>query len=253
MALIVPEGSALGVIGLKGLQRKAMKQTILVVEDEPDIAATVAFNLKKEGYEVHVACTGEEALLIARDVKPALVLLDVMLPGISGTEVCQKLRQDPQSSAAGIIMLSAKGDEIDRVVGLELGADDYVVKPFSVRELMLRVRTLLKRTASHEEAREEVASFGILRVDVPAHRVFVSESEVTLTSLEFKLLHLLFERRGRVQSRERLLETVWKMPGELTTRTVDTHVKRLRQKIGPAGEYIQTVRGVGYRFRDSLD
>ncbi len=229
-----------------------MKKTVLVVEDEVDLATTIEFNLKKEGFEVHVAHSGEDALKLAKQYKPGVVLLDVMLPGLSGTQVCQTLRQDALLKSTGIIMLTAKGDEIDRVVGLEMGADDYVVKPFSVRELMLRVRTLFRRTQSEPDIRKEV-SFGILRIDREAHRVFVDEAEVALTSLEFKLLVTLFERRGRVQSRERLLETVWEMPGELTTRTVDTHVKRLRQKICGAGDYIQTVRGVGYRFRDSLD
>jgi two-component system phosphate regulon response regulator PhoB len=163
--------------------------------------------------------------------------------------VCRRLKQEPRTRGVPIIMLTAKGEEIDRVIGLEVGADDYVVKPFSVRELMLRVRALLRRTQTSDTQHGE-RKFADLRVDTDAHRVWVGTFEITLTALEFRLLLMLLDRRGRVQTRERLLEEVWQMPGELTTRTVDTHVKRLRQKLGHAGDYIETVRGVGYRFLD---
>jgi two-component system phosphate regulon response regulator PhoB len=175
-----------------------------------------------------------------------------MLPDVSGTETCRRLKQEARTRDVPIIMLTAKGEEIDRVIGLEVGADDYVVKPFSVRELMLRVRAVLRRTHPNEapHAANGERRFADLRVDPEAHRAWVGTFEITLTALEFKLLTTLLDRKGRVQTREQLLEEVWQMPSELTTRTVDTHVKRLRQKLGHAGDYIETVRGVGYRFLD---
>jgi two-component system phosphate regulon response regulator PhoB len=226
----------------------------MVVDDEEDLVSTLEFNLKREGYATRTAHTGEAALSSAGEGPvPDLILLDLMLPDVSGTEVCRRLKQEARTRHVPIIMLTAKGEEIDRVIGLEVGADDYVVKPFSVRELMLRVRALLRRTQTGEQPATENGGerrFADLRVDTEAHRVWVGAFEVTLTALEFKLLTTLLDRRGRVQTRERLLEEVWEMPGELTTRTVDTHVKRLRQKLGHAGDYIETVRGVGYRFLD---
>ncbi len=230
-----------------------MSALVLVVEDEEDLASTLEFNLKREGHATRVAGTGEAALRAAgEDPVPDVILLDLMLPDASGTEICRKLKQEARTRHVPIIMLTAKGEEIDRVIGLEVGADDYVVKPFSVRELMLRVRAVLRRTQSSEPAAlpQGERRFADLRVDPDAHRVWVGAFEVTLTALEFKLLTTLLDRKGRVQSREQLLEEVWQMPSELTTRTVDTHVKRLRQKLGHAGDYIETVRGVGYRFLD---
>jgi two-component system phosphate regulon response regulator PhoB len=231
-------------------------RTILIVEDEEDLVQTLEYNLRQEGYETRAALTGKEALEQARrEPLPDLVLLDLMLPDLPGTEVCRRLRQDPATRSLPVLMVTAKGEEIDRVVGFEMGADDYVVKPFSVRELLLRVRAILRRAGASETAAptpsgEEAITLGRLRIDPQAHRVWVDEEEVQLTALEFKLLALLARRRGRVQTRDQLLEDVWDMPGDLTTRTVDTHVKRLRQKLGPAGAYIETLRGVGYRMCD---
>jgi two-component system, OmpR family, phosphate regulon response regulator PhoB len=230
-----------------------MSALVLVVEDEEDLATTLEFNLKREGHVARIAHGGEMALRAANEEPvPDVILLDLMLPDMSGTEICRRLKQDPKTRDVPVIMLTAKGEEIDRVIGLEVGADDYVVKPFSVRELMLRIRALLRRTQSPEQVVPEtgVRRFADLRVDPEAHRVWVGSFEITLTALEFRLLITLLDRKGRVQSREQLLEEVWQMPSELTTRTVDTHVKRLRQKLGHAGDYIETVRGVGYRFLD---
>ena len=229
-----------------------MRGLILVVDDEVDLASTLEYNLDREGYEVRVAHTGESALEQALEEPiPDLILLDLMLPDISGTEICRRLRENERMRDVAIIMLTAKGEEIDRVVGFEVGADDYVVKPFSVRELMLRVRALLRRSQRGErDESSEVVAFGRLRVDREAHRAWVDGDEIKLTALEFRLLLAFVSRRGRVQSRDALLSDVWGIQAEVTTRTVDTHVKRLREKLGPAAGYIETLRGVGYRFRD---
>jgi two-component system phosphate regulon response regulator PhoB len=223
---------------------------ILVIEDEADIQQVLDYNLREKGHKVFLAGTGEEGLKIAREKRPDLILLDLMLPRIPGTEVCKTLKADPATKNAQVIMLTAKGEEIDRVVGFELGADDYVVKPFSVRELLLRVQAILRRSQTEQEA---VAGFqfGKLRVDREAHRVWAEDQELELTALEFKLLVTLYDRRNRVQSRSALLSDVWGIDADITTRTVDTHVKRLREKLGEAGNYIETVRGVGYRFTDT--
>ena len=173
-----------------------------------------------------------------------------MLPGMPGTEVCKRVKADPATKGTQVVMLTAKGEAIDRVVGFELGADDYVVKPFSVRELLLRVQAILRRSQGEQEAAASF-QFGKLRVDREAHRVWADEQELELTALEFKLLVTLYDRRNRVQTRSALLSDVWGIDADITTRTVDTHVKRLREKLGPAGDYIETVRGVGYRFTDS--
>lgn len=229
-----------------------MSQLVLIVDDESDLLNLLQFNLEREGYRTLTAGTGERGLALAIGVPtPDLVLLDLMLPDISGTEVCRRIRQHDPTRQTPVLMLTARTDEIDRVVGFEVGADDYVVKPFSVRELLLRVRALLRRTSSGA-AREDVVDLasGPLRVDLEGHRVWAHDQEVTLTALEFKLLATLLSRRGRVQSRERLLEDIWNVQADLTTRTVDTHVKRLRQKLGKAGDCIETLRGVGYRFAD---
>lgn len=230
-----------------------MTATILIVEDEEDLVETLEYALQKEGYQTRSASTGARAVeQVRREPIPDLVLLDLMLPDISGTEVCRRIRATDRTRHVPVIMLTAKGEEIDRVVGFEVGADDYVAKPFSVRELLLRVRAILRRAQTVEPERSEVV-FGGLRVDRPGHRVWVGAEEVGLTALEFRLLTTLLTRRGRVQTRDRLLSDVWGYEADVTTRTVDTHVKRLREKLGDAGAYVETVRGVGYRFRDRPD
>jgi two-component system phosphate regulon response regulator PhoB len=228
----------------------ASQKTVLLVEDEADLAATLEYNLQREGYRVRVAPDGRTALAeLAQDPPPDAVLLDLMLPDVSGTEICKHLREQERTRDIPVIMLTAKGAEIDRVVGFELGADDYVVKPFSVRELLLRVRALLRR-AERPSGEPNMVAFERLRLDREAHRVWVGEQEVNLTALEFRLLYAFISRRGRVQTRDALLSDVWGIEADVTTRTVDTHVKRLREKLGDAGSYIETLRGVGYRFRD---
>ncbi len=224
---------------------------ILVIEDEADIQQVLDYNLREKGHKVFIAGSGEEGLKLAREKRPDLVLLDLMLPGMPGTEVCKALKADPVTKGAQVVMLTAKGEEIDRVVGFELGADDYVVKPFSVRELMLRIQAILRRSQGDQEASQRSFQFGKLRVDREAHRVWADDVELELTALEFKLLVTLYDRRNRVQTRAALLSDVWGIDADITTRTVDTHVKRLREKLGAAGSYIETVRGVGYRFTDS--
>ncbi|MBI5507313.1 MAG: response regulator [Deltaproteobacteria bacterium] len=220
---------------------------ILVIEDERDLQKILAFNLRQAGHEVSSVLRGQDGLRLARDKHPDLVLLDLMLPDIAGTEVCKALKHDAATRGIAVIMLTAKGEEVDRVVGFELGADDYVVKPFSVRELLLRIDAVLRRKDQGGKS-AGTAVFGRLRIDRDAHRIFVDNQEVVLTALELRLLVTLHDRKNRVQSRSTLLDDVWGIAAEITTRTVDTHVKRLRAKLGPAGYYIETVRGVGYRF-----
>lgn len=227
-----------------------MAQKILVVDDEPDAVDLVQFNLSNAGYDVITAADGEEALKKARTYCPDLILLDVMLPEIDGLEVCKLLRRDAATSGIPIIMLTARAAEIDRILGLELGADDYVTKPFSPRELVLRVKNLLRRRQGEEE-KNSVMDFGDLVIDVPAHSVSVEGKGVELTATEFKLLHVLASRRGRVQSRDQLLKDVWEYDSLIDTRTVDTHMRRLREKLDQAAKYLDTVRGVGYRFRST--
>lgn len=231
-----------------------MTEKILIVDDEVDILKMVDFNLRSAGFATLQALTGKDALRIARSESPDLILLDLMLPDIQGTDVCRQLKSNNGTRQIPVIMVTARGEEIDRVVGFELGAEDYVVKPFSPRELVLRVKALLKR--SHRATPEEVPdtetlSFGEITVDQSRHRVSIGDREPQLTALEFRLLSTFIKRRGRVQSRERLLDDVWGIDVEVTTRTVDTHVKRLREKLGDAGRFIETVRGVGYRFAES--
>jgi two-component system phosphate regulon response regulator PhoB len=226
---------------------------ILVVEDEADIRQILAYNLGQAGYEMLVADRGEAGLALSRDKRPDLVVLDLMLPDMSGLDVCRNLKSDASLRDIPIIMLTARSEEIDRVVGFELGADDYVVKPFSVRELSLRIQAVLRRSrgqaAMLDSPQEEgQMAFGHLRVDRSAHRAWVDGNEIALTPLEMKLLWILYERRGRVQTRGTLLDAVWETNPENNTRTVDTHIKRLREKLGPAGDYVETVRGIGYRF-----
>ena len=229
-----------------------MGSRILVVEDEADLADLVAFNLRGEGHEVTVAHDGSTALAEIRRSQPDLVLLDVMLPDISGIEVCRRLRRKPETIRLPVIMLTAKTDEVDRVVGFEVGADDYVTKPFSPRELVLRVEAILRRTIAGTQVEgPQVITLGSLAIDVPAHRVEVLGKEILLTALEFGLLLDLVSRAGRVQSRDVLLERVWGYSPGVETRTVDTHVKRLREKLGAGAKHIETVRGVGYRALES--
>ena len=224
-----------------------MKPKILVVDDEPDAVELVSFNLKAAGFEVVTAADGAEALKRAKEHQPDLLVLDVMLPEVDGLEVCKIIRRDPAVAHIPIIMLTAKAAEIDRVLGLELGADDYVTKPFSPRELVLRIRKILDRGKVPEEKSDRI-EIGDLTIDVPRHMVSASGKRVELTATEFKLLTTLAQRKGRVQSREQLLQDVWEYDNLIDTRTVDTHMRRLREKLGKAAKYLDTVRGVGYRF-----
>ena len=222
---------------------------ILVVDDEPDAVELVSFNLKHAGFEVVAASDGAEAIRKARTHSPDLIILDVMLPEIDGMEACKLLRRDPATSDIPILMLTARSSEMDRVLGLELGADDYVTKPFSPRELVLRVRKLLRLRESAVEKPERY-ELHELSIDLPRHLVTVGGKRVELTATEFRLLTLLMERRGRVQSREQLLRDVWNYDNIIDTRTVDTHMRRLREKLGKASKYLDTVRGVGYRVAE---
>lgn len=220
---------------------------ILVIEDDRDLQGVLEYNLRQAGHEVLSALGGREGLRLARDRRPDLILLDLMLPDVPGTEVCKAVKADGGMRGIPVLMLTARGEEVDRVVGFEIGADDYVVKPFSVRELLLRVQAILRR-AGPEPPAAPVVEFGRLRIDTAAHRAWVDGKEIALTLLEFRLLVTLWERRDRVQSRARLLDDVWGLAADLETRTVDTHVQRLREKLGPVRDYVETVRGVGYRF-----
>ena len=224
-----------------------MKPKILVVDDEPDALEILGFKLKEAGYAPIFAKDGARALAVARDDRPALIVLDLMLPEVDGLEVCKILRRDPATATIPILMLTARAAEMDRVLGLELGADDYVTKPFSLRELVLRIKKLLTRAKAGDEPVSQLR-IGELEIDVPRHSVTVGEVAVELTATEFKLLETLVRRRGRVQTRERLLEDVWGYDNPIDSRTVDTHM-RLREKIGVAARFLETVRGVGYRFK----
>ena len=228
------------------------KAKILVVDDEPDALELIGFNLKAAGYEVITAEDGNEALKKARAFLPALILLDLMIPEVDGLEVCKILRREAATAGIPIVMVTAKAAELDRVLGLELGANDYVTKPFSPRELVLRVKNLLNRSGPIEEKKSRY-EIGDLVIDIGRHTVTVTGRTVELTATEFKLLTTLAERRGRVQSRERLLLDVWEYETAVDTRTVDTHMRRLREKLGKAARLLDTVRGVGYRFRDDTD
>ncbi len=224
-----------------------MKAKILVVDDEPDALELVEFNLRQAGYEVTGAEDGAEAIEKARASLPDLIVLDVMLPEMSGIEVCKVLRRGPATARIPIIMLTARASEIDRVLGLELGADDYVTKPFSPRELVLRVKNVLQRHQQEASPPERFA-LGDLVIDRPRHEVLWKGKAIELTATEFRLLTVLAERAGRVQSRDQLLQDVWHYESLIDTRTVDTHMRRLREKLGPAAKHLDTVRGVGYRF-----
>ena len=225
-----------------------MSQKILIIEDEPDIRKTLEYNISREGYEVISASSLSEGREKLESVSFSLLLLDLMLPDGSGLDLCRELKQDKSLSSMPVIILTAKDDEVDKVVGFELGADDYVTKPFSVRELILRVKAVLKRGERKSDNMEIQRQFGELKIDVDSHEVFINDDQVSLTALEFKLLHQLVDRRGRVQSRDQLLSDVWGYSSDVTTRTVDTHIKRLREKLGDMGKYVHTIRGVGYKF-----
>jgi two-component system phosphate regulon response regulator PhoB len=223
---------------------------ILLVEDEPDIAEILQYNLEKEGFEVAVETRGDSALERIQADPPDLLVLDLMLPGVDGLEIARMLQRDRRTSDIPVVMLTARGEEVDRIVGLELGADDYISKPFSPREVVLRVKAILKRTHQAPET-GTLLRIGDLRLDPEAHRVEVKGEEVILTATEFRLLKLLMERVGRVQTRGQLLSDVWGYAEDIDSRTVDTHVRRLRKKLGREAERIETVIGVGYRLRAS--
>jgi DNA-binding response OmpR family regulator len=225
-----------------------MKPKILVVDDEPDALEILGFKLKEAGFVPLFAKDGTRALAAARDERPALIVLDLMLPEVDGLEVCKILRRDPTTTSIPILMLTARAAEMDRVLGLELGADDYVTKPFSPRELVLRIKKLLARTKTAEEPAAQIR-FAELEIDVPRHSVTINGSSVALTATEFRLLEILARRRGRVQTRERLLQDVWGYDNPIDSRTVDTHMRRLREKIGDTARHLETIRGVGYRFK----
>jgi len=225
------------------------KAKILVVDDDPDILNLVRYNLEREGFSVLTAANGQDALQLAHSQPPQAIILDLMLPEVDGLEVFRQLKRDPTLSDIPVIMLTAKGEEVDRVVGFELGADDYVIKPFSPRELVLRVKAILKRFAPREEPIRRL-SLEDLEIDFDRHQVWIGRKEIGLTVIEFGLLSTLANRRGRVQTRDRLLADVWNYDSDVDSRTVDTHIRRLRSKLGRWGEAIETVRGLGYRFRE---
>jgi DNA-binding response OmpR family regulator len=230
--------------------RAGARAKILVVDDEPDTIELITFNLRNAGYEVITAADGAEALRKARAQTPNLIILDLMLPEIDGMEVNKLLRSDSATAHIPVLMLTAKAGEVDRILGLELGAKDYVTKPFSPRELILRIRNILRQGES-KTTEQKVYRFGELTIDLERHMVTVSGKAIELTATEFRLLALLAQRRGRVQSREQLLQDVWHYDSIIDTRTVDTHMRRLREKLGKASRYLDTVRGVGYRFIES--
>lgn len=225
------------------------KPRLLVVEDEPDIAEVLRYNLERAGFAVELQNTGDGALAAVRRQPPDLLVLDLMLPGLDGLELTRILKRDPATARVPIVMLTARGEEIDRIVGLELGADDYIPKPFSPREVVLRVRAVLRRHASGSAAETDSLEAGPLRLDPAAHRLQVRGREVALTATEFRLLQTLMERVGRIQTRSRLLADVWGYSEEVDSRTVDTHVRRLRRKLGAEADRIETVIGVGYRLK----
>jgi two-component system phosphate regulon response regulator PhoB len=229
---------------------------VLVVDDEPDLQQLVLFNLRGAGFEAQAVGTAKEALAKAAELDPQVVILDLMLPDLSGTEVCRRMRDDPKLADVAILMLTARANEYDRVLGFEVGADDYVVKPFSVRELVMRVGGMARRFHERRAARsitaqtESVLRWRGLEVDVTHHRVFSDGAELSLRPLEFKLIHILLGHPRRLFSRGELLASVWGISSEVTTRTVDTHVRRLRERLGPYSEAVETVHGYGYRLRD---
>ena len=224
-----------------------MKKLIYIVEDEPDLKDALVYNFQND-FKVESFGNGETCLEKIKKKIPDLIVLDIMLPGMSGLDLCKKIRASEELSNIAIILLTAKGEEIDRIVGFEIGADDYVTKPFSVRELILRAKVILKKSTNDVE--EKLLEYASISMNLSAHKVTANGAEILLTALEFKLLKHLLKRKGRVQSRDQLLSDVWKLSTEVTTRTVDTHIKRLREKLGKSGDLIQTIRGVGYRFNN---
>ena len=231
-----------------------MSVKILIIEDEPDIRRNLEYNLGREGFKASSVGSLDEANEKLKSKKFDLILLDLMLPDGSGLDLCKKIKSNSETEATPIIILTAKDDEVDKVVGFELGADDYVTKPFSVRELILRVKAILKRSDTKtKEVVEVERQFGDLKIDVDSHEVHVDSQLIELTALEFRLLKELVDKRGRVQSRDQLLSEVWGYNAKVTTRTVDTHIKRLREKLGSMGKYVQTIRGVGYKFSRTPD
>ncbi len=227
---------------------KMTRERILLIEDEPDIAEVLQYNLEKEGFQVETARRGDMGLDAIRREAPDLILLDLMLPGIDGLELTRILKRDNATSRLPIVMLTARGEEVDRIVGLELGADDYISKPFSPREVVLRVKAVLRRL-QHDEGPIERLDVGGIELDVAAHQMRVRGKEIPLTATEFRLLRLLMERSGRVQTRGQLLSDVWGYAEDIDSRTVDTHIRRLRRKLGPEADRIETVIGVGYRLK----
>ena len=227
-------------------------ERILIVEDDKNISQLVTYNLEKEGFTCTGTVTGEEALDILDREHVDLILLDIMLPEMDGLDVCKNIKQEKKLSTIPIIMLTARGEETDRIVGFELGVDDYIVKPFSPRELVLRVKAILKRSKRAEAISTDILIADKIKIDISRHKVFVDKKEIELTLLEFNLLVVLMQRRGRVQSREQLLNDLWNISADVTTRTIDTHIKRLRQKLGKMGILIETVRGIGYRFNEEV-
>jgi two-component system phosphate regulon response regulator PhoB len=225
---------------------------ILIIEDEKDIVDLIAYHLAQSGFSAISALDGPLGLERAKKERPTLIILDLMLPGMDGKDVCRALKSNPLTQSIPILMLTAKTEEMDRVVGFELGADDYVTKPFSPRELVLRVKAILRRKEVSLEG-EKIIQIGDLLIDIDRHHVSIKKSSIPLTSTEFKLLVELASNRGRVQTRERLLDKVWGYTYEGYARTVDTHVRRLREKLGPSGDFIETIRGVGYRFREEKE
>jgi two-component system phosphate regulon response regulator PhoB len=224
-------------------------ERILLIEDEPDIAEVLQYNLEKEGFQVELAHRGDTGLEAVRRENPDLILLDLMLPGLDGLEVTRLLKRDPATSHLPIVMLTARSEELDRIVGLELGADDYISKPFSPREVVLRVKAVLRRLQPEEAPSSDLLQLGGIELDVSGHQLRVRGREVPLTATEFRLLRLLLERSGRVQTRGHLLSDVWGYAEDIDSRTVDTHIRRLRRKLGPEADRIETVIGVGYRLR----
>jgi len=222
---------------------------ILVVDDEPDILSVLVYHLSRDGHRVATAVNGPGALKAALADQPDLIVLDLMLPGMDGYEVLRRLRRDERTEMIPVILLTARREEEERVKGFEVGADDYITKPFSARELSLRVSALLRRSKAQPVSTTRRLSVGPVALDREAHLAFCGDEEIELSPLEYRLLEILLERRGRVQSRRRLLDAVWESNSGLETRTVDMHVARLRQKLGESGPLIETVRGVGYRFR----
>ena len=229
------------------------KDKILLVEDEPDLLQTLAFNFENEGYKVAKALDGKEAIkFLEDDDSISLVILDLMLPDMSGLDICRRIRATDNLKDILVIMVTAKGEEVDRVVGFEVGADDYVVKPYSVRELLLRVGGMLKRSSKENQSNDkDLVEYEDLKIDNNKHKVYLSDEKISLTSKEFKLLKHLLLKADKVQSRDNLLEKVWGYNNDVTTRTVDTHIKRLRSKIGKYGDRIETIRGEGYLFNKS--